>query len=862
MKKMFFFCNDILVALNGVLDLICKSDYHFKKDVADKDDEIECLKGTIYRLEDNQIKYKLIIQLFDERLKRILNGFSDYRDPQAKKICNVEDTINDINNTTQWSCLERGREEEIQMLKDFMIESYAKERSYFEEVIQNTPQIWGFVEKTLLNCPEAKNQFQKTEKSHIKFTEQLTIVTTALTNIYETMNDVKLLDRRKYELEFKKMKDEIDSMKDQIYTNPNLSQYLIKHNTEMDEMNLETEISPSPLGGRIFDTDNSPITNYDIIDNNYPITTNKFLEEVTELEEENLESVPQTKSVNNTEIKRQRHINEDLGDNLRIAEENNNNFVVEIENLKKVIFKMDKEAKERDTLLNNKEKTEIELVKRYEEATRVLKDIKDGKKDMDIHLINKNNELEKYREEIERVNQNVWETEDKHILERQNVELDLIKAKETILLLRSDIEAAKKKCEYWQDEREKELKVSARIKSELDMIKYENQSLDQICRQLKEELTEVENQAKEDENKYNANQEIIERRLTDALEERKRLNERQMDNTDIRGVKDRFERLNVQNNKYIEMLNEKDSRINHVGDENAKLLQNCLEIQEELIESTKENEDLKLKQKATETNRAKLLEQHKLLNEYNQKLIEKTSCKKENNNLLKVKSENNKLTTQKNQLMLDNQELQQKNVKLNKKLNGIEDHLKKISGGSTIKSDKESHKHFERTCCAGIKSQDSKNSGLDFLKKSITPRKQNQALDLKGKSRSINKRSISRTINIDTLSPLKKSSRKMKEDTLMRKSSQKIGSSGMKCFRNLKKKLMDLANQMDPDNMGCNVHDENCNLSHNFNNSMNTKTISSCSEANKSEIKFDNDNVSKFFLNKIEFGHKSIFWRQ
>lgn len=69
-EEILGFCGQFLMAIKGVSDLIGKLDFYFTKEQETKNIEINNMKNVIYRLEDNQVKFKLIIQLFDERLKR------------------------------------------------------------------------------------------------------------------------------------------------------------------------------------------------------------------------------------------------------------------------------------------------------------------------------------------------------------------------------------------------------------------------------------------------------------------------------------------------------------------------------------------------------------------------------------------------------------------------------------------------------------------------------------------------------------------------------------------------------------------------------------------------------------------------
>lgn len=97
------------------------------------------------------------------------------------------------------------------MIKDFVKESYQKERGYFEEVINTTPQIWNFVENTLLK--DYTSQDDPLQKDSLKFNtrmaDEISSLVTNLKNLHESIRDINLIERRKSDIETKKLQEEL-----------------------------------------------------------------------------------------------------------------------------------------------------------------------------------------------------------------------------------------------------------------------------------------------------------------------------------------------------------------------------------------------------------------------------------------------------------------------------------------------------------------------------------------------------------------------------------------------------------------------------------------------------------------------------
>jgi hypothetical protein len=97
------------------------------------------------------------------------------------------------------------------LIKDFVKESYDKERGYFEEVITTTPQIWNFVENTLLK--DYSSQDDPLQKDSLKFNTrmagEITNLVSNLKSLHESIRDINLIERRKSDIETKKLQEEL-----------------------------------------------------------------------------------------------------------------------------------------------------------------------------------------------------------------------------------------------------------------------------------------------------------------------------------------------------------------------------------------------------------------------------------------------------------------------------------------------------------------------------------------------------------------------------------------------------------------------------------------------------------------------------
>jgi hypothetical protein len=162
------------------------------------------------------------------------------------------------------------------------------------------------------------------------------------------------------------------------------------------------------------------------------------------------------------------------------------------------------------------------MMKRYEEATRQVKDFREGQKDFDICTMNLTTKLNFYKSEFDTMANRllVAETEAKEY--KNSSELAFVTMDETIKILRSDLADLKSNKNDLEDNIEKEQKLSCRVRGDLDLKEFEFHSMQKLNHSLSEEIRELELKAYENEQKYNSNLDILERRLNDALEERKR----------------------------------------------------------------------------------------------------------------------------------------------------------------------------------------------------------------------------------------------------------------------------------------------------------------------------------------------------
>lgn len=102
------------------------------------------------------------------------------------------------------------------------------------------------------------------------------------------------------------------------------------------------------------------------------------------------------------------------------------------------------------------------------------------------------------------------------------MELEFIKSDETIKILKADILELKNKLDKAEEKYEDDTKHIIQIKGESDLKDLELSSSIDIINNLRQSNMNLEQKLMENETKYNSNLDILENRLNDALEERKR----------------------------------------------------------------------------------------------------------------------------------------------------------------------------------------------------------------------------------------------------------------------------------------------------------------------------------------------------
>ena len=109
------------------------------------------------------------------------------------------------------------------MLKDFIKESFIKEKDYFSEVIQRTPQIWTFVMNTLLKeYQQQENDIAQSKQNFNKnLQEETTHLVKSLKELYETISEVNFVEKKKSENVMKKLNDELSVLKNYVSENNN-----------------------------------------------------------------------------------------------------------------------------------------------------------------------------------------------------------------------------------------------------------------------------------------------------------------------------------------------------------------------------------------------------------------------------------------------------------------------------------------------------------------------------------------------------------------------------------------------------------------------------------------------------------------
>ena len=167
------------------------------------------------------------------------------------------------------------------------------------------------------------------------------------------------------------------------------------------------------------------------------------------------------------------------------------------------------------------------------------------------------------------------------------MELEFIKSDETIKILKADILELKNKLDKAEEKYEDDTKHIIQIKGESDLKDLELSSSIDIINNLRQSNMNLEQKLMENETKYNSNLDILENRLNDALEERKRQNDKLIENNDLKFMKDRLDSQNSQIKTYIKMFGEKDFRITELQDEKEKLSYQVNDLNEKL-EKTEE----------------------------------------------------------------------------------------------------------------------------------------------------------------------------------------------------------------------------------------------------------------------------------
>ena len=300
----------------------------------------------------------MLIQQFDERIKRMASSFDPNNNLVYENKIKPQKVLQEIENQ-----------------KEFVKESFVKEKSYFEEVIERTPQIWTFVMNTLLK--EYQQQDSDVFKDKKKFDKNLQNDITDLVKnskeLYETISDINFIEKKNSENHVRKLNEEISSLRNHISDNnkdtakQNKEDFAlsVSQNNENfgDTQNFNFTMQPKELVksesflSNTIDQSNRGLCQTGMNNNNTLINQNDHL---LSIKEENLNlktNTTHSEIINQSDLELTLKDIRNYDDEINCLSQENTYIKEEQNSLKKVISEYDIKIFELNKTINQKDKT-------------------------------------------------------------------------------------------------------------------------------------------------------------------------------------------------------------------------------------------------------------------------------------------------------------------------------------------------------------------------------------------------------------------------------------------------------------------------------------------------------------------------